>query len=900
VSAGGRRFAIGGRSGRSVGEQAGGPAGLVRGELTGRAPESPSAKRDRDVIAEQVIRHGLAAVTEHMRVALQGVSGSSAVIESGEFFTGLHLPDGSLAATGFHLTTKAAPAGMLIRHLRERAEIRPGDMFVANDPFIGAIDQADLYLVGPVFDGEELVAWAGAMAHQTDMGGMEFGGLSPRAREVYQESIRLPVVKLVDGGKVRRDVLELILAATRLPVAVGLDLRALIAAIDAARERLGELMRRNGAATVQGVMRRMIRLSEDRLRARLRELPDGMVHAADFLEHDGHQNQLYTVDLLVTKQGDNLRLDFSRSSPQAPGFINATRAGLHAGVAGALLPTLGFGIPWNDGLLRPVETVVPDGLVCTARPPAPVGAASSEAAWVVTNVVAAALNKLLACSPAHLHRAQAVSSGTCSTFALGGVDRHGERFGVQFGDPLAGGGGAWVARNGVAAGGPVCTPLPGIACVERVEQQFPVVYLYRRLARDSGGAGRTRGGHGAEIAVTLSGVASADALVLTHGLEVPNAVGLFGGWPGATVRQRFGHAVLRGHAPVPGVLPGRPEAPESGWEELGPKPGRIPMTGADVFAVRWQGGGGWGDPLERHPDAVWREVSEGVISADKARSMYGVLGDGEQADRKATADLRRGIRTARIGQTVRADDLAGHRPVADRDWPFGSSLRLVRSSGEWRVVTRHGAVLATGTTAWRAGAVQRPIIPDRRSDGILLHHDLAMTGFHCPVSGELLALDIHPVGEPPGDDVLLDLDSVDHLLARTRNAAIPSLLAPPRSAPALALAARAGLPATTPALPRPLFPPVNPPVPAAEEEADGQTDQSAEEGPVTVPGGSGRDRPDHPDHAAGADEEAGQGEVPGEGEAPEPATAAAPGEAADSHEPADPHAAAEDPHDPAR
>src|SRR5919197_5889788 len=132
-------------------------------------------------------------------------------------------------------------------------------------------------------------------------------------------------------------------------------------------------------------MRRMIATTERRTRERLAELPDGRVHVRDFLEHDGHADRLYAVDLVATKAGQELTLDFGGSSPQAPGFINATRAGLRGGVTGALIPTLGFGLAWNEGLLRPIDIVAPDGLVCTARHPAPVGSANVETIWVVPN-----------------------------------------------------------------------------------------------------------------------------------------------------------------------------------------------------------------------------------------------------------------------------------------------------------------------------------------------------------------------------------------------------------------------------------------------------------------------------------------------------------------------------------
>jgi N-methylhydantoinase B len=685
-----------------------------------------------DAIEYEVIRNRLLAVTEEMRIALQSVSGSPTVTEASDFFTGLYLPDGSFATMGLQVTHEAPPVGALIRHLNAKGRrVRAGDMFIGNDPYVGALHQNDVQMAGPVFDGEELVAWAGVMAHETDVGGMNFASWCPTATEVYQEGLRIPAVKLVDQGELRDDVLEMILAASRLPAALGLDIRAFIATLNVASQRLRALFDRYGSGRVVAVMHRMIDDTERRTRQRLRELPDGRVRVRDFLEHDGHANRLYTVDLEATKSGDTLRLDFGGSSPQAPGFINATRSGLRGGVTGALIPTLGFGLAWNEGLLRPVEIVAPDGLICTATHPAPVGSATVETIWTVTNVVQRALNLLLACSSSHAGRSQATSSGTMATFNLGGVNQFGERFGLHLLDPLAGGSGAFAVRDGIDAGGPVAVPVPAIADVESNEQVSPLLYRYRRLRPDTAGAGTTRGGHSAEIALTLHGVPGATALVMTHGAQVPNAVGLFGGMPAATVRQRF--------------------TPRDGEDrDLGPKPGEIPMRPGDVFAVSWQGGGGFGDPLSRDPAAVAADVARGVVTPEQASSVYGVLLDGGTVDTAATARRRRAIRTERLGAepTAEPDPAAPGRPL-------GPALRLVHSGDAVQVRTRAGALLADGDTRWRSGAVSRPFAPGTLP--IRLHEELAMTAYYCPASGELLAVDVHRVDESPVDDLDLEV-----------------------------------------------------------------------------------------------------------------------------------------------
>jgi N-methylhydantoinase B len=677
-------------------------------------------------VTYEVARNRLLAITDEMRIALQSVSGSPTVTEATDFFTGLYLPDGEFATMGFQVTHEAPPVGALIRYITAAGRpVGDGDMFIGNDPYVGALHQNDVQMAAPVCYGGEIIAWAGVMAHETDMGGMNFASWCPGATEVYQEGLRIPAVKLADRGEVREDVLEMILAASRLPAALGLDIRAFIATLNVARDRLASLFGSYGTDEVRGVMARMIEDAERAARDRLAALPDGTVHVRDFLEHDGHANRLYTVDLVAAKRGSELTLDFSGSSPQAPGFINATRAGLAGGVTGALIPTLGFGIPWNAGLLRPVTITAPDGLICTARHPAPVGSATVETIWTVTNVVQRVLNTFLACTPEFADRAQAVSSGTMATFNMGGVNQFGERFGLHLLDPLAGGSGAFASRDGVSAGGPVAVPMPAVADVESNELVSPLFYRYRRLRPGTGGAGRYRGGHAAEIGLTVRGIPAADALVMTHGAEVPNSAGLFGGFPGSTVSQRFN------------------------GERLGPKPGTIPMTPADLFEVSWQGGGGFGDPLLRDPEAVAAEVAAGLISAAAAHVIYGViLAERAVAHHSTTAERAR-IRSQRLGYP------AGEPAEDPGGLPLGPALRLLRRGGSTEVCTIGGAVLCTGSTRWRAGAVARRIDPEPH--GITLHEELAMTAWYCPRSGTLLAVDVHHRDEEPFDDLDLEV-----------------------------------------------------------------------------------------------------------------------------------------------
>jgi N-methylhydantoinase B len=311
-------------------------------------------------------------------------------------------------------------------------------------------------------------------------------------------------------------------------------------------------------------------------------------------------------------------------------------------------------------------------------------------------------------------------------------------------DPLAGGSAAFPDKDGVSAGGPITSPVSGIADVERNEQVVPLFYLYRRLARDTGGAGARRGGLSAEVALTLGGIKQAQALIMTHGAEAPNSQGLGGGWPGATVRQTLGRGAVLDGRPVP-----------AGFETFGPKPGLMTITNRDVFAVSWQGGGGYGDPLAREVLDVERDVGSGALSEEAARAIYGVVFMGARADHAATRALRLQIAFERVGGF---DDDPARRCEAAPIAHIGASLGVAWDGRGAHVVTPAGYILCSGHTRWRYGAISRISDQPHGAHQIRLHDGLAVTTYYCPASGLLLDVSIHERGRKPEDDVIVDLE----------------------------------------------------------------------------------------------------------------------------------------------
>ena len=499
------------------------PAGLKAGPI--------------DPISFEVIRHKLQAITEEQAITLKRVSGSPVVTEATDFNNGLYLADGSIVTMGpqviFHTGTMSTVIRNIIKDFAPRDDIHEGDMFILNDPYRGAIHQPDVSIVAPVFHEGRHIAWAGSCAHQLDVGGMSFGSWAYGATDVQQEAMLLTGLKLIEGGRLREDLWQMIMSMTRLPNYLGLDFKGMIAANNVAIQRLAELFQRYGVATVEGVMAAEIDASERRMRERLRQIPDGVFRARDYIDHDGHANRLYEICLAVRKTGDEIVFDMEGSSLQAPGFINCTWSGLKGALFTGLLPILAPDIRWNEGVLKPVTIRAPEGTLCNAKWPAPVSGATVCAVWIVMNVAVAALSRMVSCAPSMIREAQAVTKGQMSVLTLAGKNRDGEPYGTLLLDSMAGGGGASIDQDGLDGSGDYDVPRPAIANVEANEAAGPILYLFRSFVPDTGGPGRTRGGASSGLALLPYDVEGLNAMVIGHGVEVPNSIGLYGGLPGA-------------------------------------------------------------------------------------------------------------------------------------------------------------------------------------------------------------------------------------------------------------------------------------------------------------------------------------------------------------------------------
>lgn len=708
---------------------------------------------DIDPITFEVVRHRLSAITEEQAITLQAVSGSPVVTDATDFNVGTYLADGAIVTMGpqvlFHSGSMASVVRNIVKNFSQNPGIYEGDMFVLNDPYRGALHQPDVSVIAPVFYDGVHIAWVGCCAHQLDIGGMNFGSWSIKATDIQQEAMLLPGIKLVEGGQIREDLWQMIMGMTRLPMAVGLDLKAMIAANTVAGRRLVELCDRYQVDRVLRVMEMEIEHSEEQLRSRLRALPDGTFRAIDYLEHDGHENRLYEYHLALTKSGDELIFDFEGTSPQAPGFINCTYSGLVGGVFTAVLPILGSGLRWNEGLLRPLTIRAPKGTVVNANWPAPVSSATIGSIWVVTNVSVAALSRLAILSAESESDATAVTKGSMTALVISGSNRDGQPYGNFLLDSTAGGGGAYHDHDGLNASGDFCVPRPAITNVESHEATGPVLYLYRAIIPDSGGPGRQRGGATVGLAFTPHDVNSLETMIVGHGVEVPNSVGVFGGYEGSCNRNEVLKAV-DGQSPI-GVVTsfGDLKTWRGDTVDLGAKPGFFTLNKGDALAYSFQGGGGFGDPIDRELQDVAADVVDGYVSEEQADEVYGVVVDSSGVvDEPASGVRRAAILRARIGRAPSATRSFANFPGSRALTP---SLLLLDDGA---VACRCNHSFGPGFD-WKSRAVGRVVEPWSHGPYVRLHRELELREFACPSCGTLLECEVARIGAPDFQSVEL-------------------------------------------------------------------------------------------------------------------------------------------------
>lgn len=596
-----------------------------------------------DPITFSIIRHRLFRVVEEAVITLKHVSGTAITNEGHDLMVSLYRADGSLlmGGVGFlhHLTSAAEACKSIIR--RFAGQINEGDLFLLNDPFTAALHTSDIYLVSPIHHQGKLIAWSACFVHVYDIGAMNPGGFAPDAQDIFTEGFSSPGIKLIDRGQLRQDVWDTLLNMVRGPEMVALDLRSMIACNNVAKDRLLALVAKYGEATVDQACLTLIEQSETRLRQRLRDLPNGRWQSRQYLEVKG---ETYRVILTMTKQDDTLVFDFSGSSPQSKYAVNCTRWASLGGLFAPLFPLLCYDITWNEGVIRPITMIAPEGSIVNCTRPAPVSVATVGAIQSVNNAACSAIGKMLAASNRYADEATAVwHANHFAIFMFGTNQRGGQSIGILT-ETFAGAGGARTFADGVDIGGEIPNPISRMANVETIEAAFPIRYLFRRRLQDSGGPGTHRGGTGGEMAIVPHDAPDGGIhyVLSGKGSKFPQSEGLSGGYPGAINDYVWVHAPQdadRSFANSLATMPG--EKQPISW-------GVFPLMQKDALYVRWNGGGGIGDPLRREPAKVMQDVIDGVVSLRAADQVYGVILNQGAVDANATQQRRAELRRTRM------------------------------------------------------------------------------------------------------------------------------------------------------------------------------------------------------------------------------------------------------------
>lgn len=565
-----------------------------------RAPAQTPARTLLDPVGVEVCRHALVGVAEEMGTVMKRAAFSAMIKERDDRSCALFTPDLELVAQAEHLPIHLALLVSTVpAAVRVLGQLAPGDISLHNDPYVGGSHLPDFTSIMPVYDGERLLGYNAVIAHMTDVGGSTPGGLGGGAREIVEEGLRLPPVRLYRRGELDEQLLTVVKANVRLGDTIAGDLLAQAAANRAGAKGLLRLAAKFGHANLLRYMREIVDYTERRTRAELRRLPAGTFEFEDCVDDDGTSDEPVTIKVKVTIGGGELVVDFSGSSPQRSGPVNTVYAVVQSATFFVLRCLIDPSIPTASGCFRPVHVIAPEGTVVNARFPAPVGGGSLETAQRLVDVLLGALAQAIP------ERVTAAGMGSHNSIAFSGYDPHRRRPFVVV-ENISGGGGARAHRDGISAARVNLMNTPNTP-VEVLEQEFPLLVERYEVRADSAGVGRQRGGHGVVKAYRMLADGRVSILSDRHRFA---PWGLFGGRPGA----RSAHFLADAADERP--LPSKTTTTIARDQRL------IAMTA---------GGGGYGPPAQRSRQAIEAEIADGLLTAERAAHEYAAAPSGAGA-----------------------------------------------------------------------------------------------------------------------------------------------------------------------------------------------------------------------------------------------------------------------------
>jgi len=552
---------------------------------------------DLDPVTLAVIQGGLVQVCNEMDLAFCRAAFSPVISEAMDRSDGIYGTDGALIAQGdlglpVFVGTMQFSTQAVIERVRD---VRPGDVIIVNDPYLGGTHLMDVRFAKPFFYQGELVAWLANTGHWPDTGGAVPGGFSATATEIEQEGLRLPPVKLFKEGRLDQEILDIILANIRIADQRIGDIKAQGAALSVGEKRLTALLDRYGRELVQDAIEELRTRASQQMRAKIAEIPQGIWRGEAFVDSDGVVDQPLRIAMTVTRRGDrSLHFDMSGSSPPCLGPMNSVLATTKSAIYLAIKHIFPE-VPINAGTFEPLMIDDPEGTFLYARYPRPVSGCAAEVSQRIAEAVFDAL------VPAIPHRLFAAPAGTSGNLALGGVDPRTDRGYVLY--VISGGGyGGSIHGDGLTNG---CSTI-GISKsqpVEVLEQRYPVLFEEYSLHEGSGGAGQFRGGFGINYRLRLLRGTARASMVMDHGRFGPK--GALGGADGGVNRVR----VVRtdGSDYVPPHLS---------------KDQDIQLEAGDVVAISTPGGGGFGDPAKRDAASIARDLARGYYTEAEIARLF--------------------------------------------------------------------------------------------------------------------------------------------------------------------------------------------------------------------------------------------------------------------------------------
>jgi N-methylhydantoinase B len=603
-----------------------------------------------DPITVSLIQHRLLAIVAEMGEAMLRTAYSQILNSSRDFSTAICGLDGRLVAQAEHVPIHVGALPYAARSVAEffAGDIRPGDVFLLNDPYHGGNHLPDLTVFVPVFEGDKPCFWAVNRAHQSDIGGAAHGAYNAAATDIWQEGIRIPPLRLYDAGTLRRDVMETIALNVRHARDFKGDLAAMIGSAHLGERRLLALAAEFGWEVAHAAIAAVLDGAERRSRAVIASWRDGVYHGEALLDDDGRGHADIAIRARVEKRGSDLMVDLSESHEEVASFVNSSYPNMRSAVVVALSYLIDPDTPKNDGTFRPITVTARPGTVVWANPPMPVTLATNHCGQEILEAIIKAL------APACPDRAMA-GWGRRFRIAIQGRDpRVGEPGGKPFiwhffqarpGGGASGAGDGWPGAGEWQAAGGI-----KFGSLEVTEVRFPLFFRRHEFRPDSGGAGKFRGGTGGIVEMVVE--TEAPCLANTAGDGVRHgACGILGGADGLPHRYTL-------------YSDSRPPRP------IATKETGLLIRPGGVLMLESGGGGGWGDPGERDGRAVARDREDGFVTSPAAapavRPAGGVI---------ETARLR--LRSLRDGELAELVALIGDWEVArwlsSLPYPYGEA-----------------------------------------------------------------------------------------------------------------------------------------------------------------------------------------------------------------------------------